>query len=352
MFKYYRADTNNQEEYAFANGIIRKLDRELMGSELLDSLLKTNDITSALKIMNESESLHAPFDINCPEQYENTLNEELLYCYDIIKNISKVSPFHFLYFTFASKYDFYNLKIIIKSKFQKKEVPEELISKIYTIEPRKLISAIYDEKYEEIPGSFELLIKKIIVEYQKHRDPEKIDFILDKERYLMILNKIKEVEIIESEELFLKRFIRINIDLNNILSCIRAKIRGEKKIFTKEFILPEGDFKIEKIVEIYDSPITSWVEKLSFTDYKHIIEAGINAYQKNNSLMELEKLKDNFILNFTKIGKYITFGIEPLIGFISAKENDLKNIKILLSGKLNNISENKIKERLRDTYGK
>jgi len=60
MFKYYRADTNNQEEYAFANGIIRKLDRELMGSELLDSLLKTNDITSALKIMNERELLHAP----------------------------------------------------------------------------------------------------------------------------------------------------------------------------------------------------------------------------------------------------------------------------------------------------
>ena len=66
--------------------------------------------------------------------------------------------------------------------------------------------------------------------------------------------------------------------------------------------------------------------------------------------MELEKFKDNFILNFTKIGKYITFGIEPLIGFITAKENDIKNIRIILSGKLNKNSENKIKERLRDAY--
>lgn len=66
--------------------------------------------------------------------------------------------------------------------------------------------------------------------------------------------------------------------------------------------------------------------------------------------MELEKLRDNYILNFSKIGKYVTFGIEPLVGFITAKENDIKNIRIILSGKLNNISNDKIKERIRDTY--
>jgi len=350
MFKYYRADTNNQEEYAFANGIVKKLDKEIMTREFMDTLLKANDISSALKILNESEFIQTNFDINHPELYENTLNQELLYYYSIIKNISKVSPFHFLYFTFASKYDFQNLKIIIKSKYLKKDVSDELISKINTIDPMKLKSAIYEEKFEDIPGSFEFLIKKTFEEFQKHRDPEKIDFILDKERYLMVLNKIKEVEIIEPEELFLKRFIRINIDLNNIVNCIRAKIRGEKKNYTREFIIPEGDFKIDKIIEIYDSPLTSWIEKLNNTDYKNIIESGINAYQKNNSLMELEKFKDNFILNFTKIGKYITFGIEPLIGFITAKENDIKNIRIILSGKLNKNSENKIKERLRDAY--
>ncbi|GAH82574.1 unnamed protein product, partial [marine sediment metagenome] len=36
----------------------------------------------------------------------------------------------------------------------------------------------------------------------------------------MIFNKIREIEIIETEELFLKRFIKINIDLNNIINCV------------------------------------------------------------------------------------------------------------------------------------
>jgi len=350
MFKYFTADTNNQEEYAFANGIIKKLEKELLNKDILDRMIKSSDAVSALKILTESGLNDYSFDLNNPANYENSLNRELLKTYDIIKNISKVSTFNFLYFTFASKYDFHNIKILIKSKYLKKDISNELFSPIRTIDIEKLNSAIKDEKYEDIPDSFEFLIKKTFSEYSKFNDPEIIDFILDKERYIMIFNKIKEVEIIETEELFLRRFIKINIDLNNIISCIRAKVRGDRKSFTKEFLIPEGDFKIENIVEIYDSPLSSWCEKLIHTDYKNVVETGVNYFQQNNSLMELEKLRDNFIINFSKIGKYVTFGIEPLVGFITAKENDIKNIRIILSGKLNKLSPDQIKERVRDTY--
>ena len=350
MFKYFTADTNNQEEYAFANGIVRKLEKELLTKELLDRMIKSSDALSALKILTESDLNDYSFDLNNPANFEHSLNQELLHTYDIIKNISKVSTFNFLYFTFACKYDFHNIKMLVKSKYLKKDISNELLSPIGTIDIEKLNLAIKDEKYEDLPDSFEFLIKKTFSEYSKFKDPEIIDFILDKERYIMIFNKITEVEIIETEEDFLRRFIKINIDLNNIMSCIRAKIRGERKSLAKEFLIPEGDFKIENIIEIYDSPLSSWFEKLIHTDYKNIIETGINYFQKNNSLMELEKLRDNFILNFSKIGKYITFGIEPLIGFVTAKENDIKNIRIILSGKLNKLSPDQIKERVRDTY--
>ena len=350
MFKYFTADTNDQEEYAFANGSVRSLEKGLLNKDILDRMIKSGDIVSALKILSESDLNNYSFDLNNPSDFENSLNKELLHTYNIIKSISQVSTFNFLYFTFASKYDFHNIKILMKSKYLKKDISNELLSPIGTIDIEKLNLAIKDEKYDNIPDSFELLIKKTFSEYNKYKYPEIIDFVLDKERYVMIFKKIREIEIIEAEEPFLKRFININIDLNNIINCIRAKIRGEKKAFIEEFLIPEGDFKIEKIIEIYDSPLSSWFEKLIHTDYKNIVEAGVNYFQKNNSLMELEKLRDNFILNFSKIGKYITFGIEPLIGFITAKENDIKNIRIILSGKLNKLSPDQIKERVRDTY--
>ncbi len=350
MFKYFTADTNDQEEYAFANGSVKSLEKGLLNKDILDRMIKSSDAASTLKILTESDLNDYSFDLNNPANFEESLNQELLNTYDIIKNISKISTFNFLYFTFASKYDFHNIKVLIKSKYLKKDTSHELLSPIGTVDIEKLNLAIKDDKYENIPNSFEVLIKKTFSEYNKYKDPEVIDFVLDKERYVMIFNKIREIEIIESEELFLKRFININIDLNNIINCIRAKTRGEKKSFIKEFLIPEGDFKIEKIIEIYDSPLSSWCEKLIYTEYKNIVETGVNYFQKNNSLMELEKLKDNFILNFSKIGKLITFGIEPLVGFITAKENDIKNIRIILSGKLNKLTPDQIKERVRDTY--
>ncbi|WP_191980816.1 V-type ATPase subunit, partial [Clostridium haemolyticum] len=63
-----------------------------------------------------------------------------------------------------------------------------------------------------------------------------------------------------------------------------------------------------------------------------------------------EKLCDNFIMNFIKDAKYISFGPEPLIAYILAKENEIKIIRIIMVGKINNIDSQVIGERLREIY--
>ena len=99
MFKHFTADTNTQEEYAFANGRIRKLEKGLLNKDILDRMIKSSDITSALKTLTESDLGGYSFDINYPSGFEDSLNQELLHTYDIIKSISQVSTFNFLYFT-------------------------------------------------------------------------------------------------------------------------------------------------------------------------------------------------------------------------------------------------------------
>ena len=64
----------------------------------------------------------------------------------------------------------------------------------------------------------------------------------------------------------------------------------------------------------------------------------------------LEKLVDNFIMNMMKNAKIIPFGVEPLIAYIYAKETEIKIIRIIMVGKLNNISAEVVRERLRDSY--
>lgn len=341
MNKYFTDSSNTEAEYAYATGRIRELERGLLDRVLLDKMIEASDLTSSLNLLIESELGTYGFDIYNPDNFENSLNKELLNTYKLIKDIS---PHPFLYNIFVLNYDFHNLKVLIKSKYLKKKFTESL-SQIGSITIENLILAIEEEKFTEIPVSFESAIRKTISEYNKLQDPEIIDLVLDKEKHTIISNILKN-----TEAPFLKKFVKITIDFDNIITSIRIKIRQEDIIFLKKVLIDDNGQNFIKIIDMFDSPLSSWTTKFAKTDYEKVVEMGLKAYQENNSLMEIERLRDNFILNFVKIGKYITFGIEPLIGFIIAKENDIKNIRIILSGKLNKLPSAKIKERIRDVY--
>ena len=55
-------------------------------------------------------------------------------------------------------------------------------------------------------------------------------------------------------------------------------------------------------------------------------------------------------MNMMKEAKMIPFGGEPLLAYIYAKETEIKVVRIIMVGKLNNIAEEVIRERLRDIY--
>jgi len=341
MIRYFTDSSNTETEYTYAVGRIRELERKLLNKVLLDKLIESYDLPSSINLLIEGGLDSYGFDIYNHADFEDSLNKELIRTYKVIKVIS---PYPFIYYVFALNYDFHNLKVLIKSKYLKKKYTE-CLSEIGTINIKNLIMAIEEEKYAEIPVSFESAVRKTISEYKKLQDPGIIDLVLDKERYNIISNILKDIE-----APFLKDFIEMNIDLNNIITAIRTKIRGEDKSFLKKVLIDKGNLDLKNIIDIFDSPLSSWNAKFAKTDYEKVVEIGLKSYETKGSLTEIERLVDNYILNFVKIGRFITFGMEPLVGFIVAKENDIKNIRIILSGKLNKLSPAKIRERIRDVY--
>ena len=64
----------------------------------------------------------------------------------------------------------------------------------------------------------------------------------------------------------------------------------------------------------------------------------------------LTNIIEEFIMDMMKDAKIIPFGVEPLLAYIYAKETEIKIIRIIMVGKLNNISAEVVRERLRDIY--
>lgn len=341
MFKYFTDSSNTESEYAYSVGRIRQLENTLLEQDTLNKMIEATDLGSCFNILLDSGFRSDRTEVIEPENFEEFLEEELFLTYKIIKDIA---PYPFINDVFAINYDFHNLKVLLKSRYAKKRY-SEILSSIGIVDINNLNKAIEEEKFSEIPLFFELAIKKVISEYNKVHDPEIIDLILDKEKFTLIWELMKDKQIA-----FLEEFIKMNIDLGNLLAAVRLKVREEDKNYLTKVLIDKGNISIKSFQDIFDSPLSSWITKFLKTNYEKIVEIGLKAYETQGSLMEIERLKDNYILDYVKIGRNITFGIEPLIGFIVAKENDIKNIRIILTGKINNWPAIKIKERLRDVY--
>ncbi|MFH1338633.1 MAG: V-type ATPase subunit [Candidatus Omnitrophota bacterium] len=77
-------------------------------------------------------------------------------------------------------------------------------------------------------------------------------------------------------------------------------------------------------------------------DYGDIARQASQAKQKENSYLSLEKLKPAFILKFLGGAKYITFGPEPIISYYFAELNQIRLLRWVILGKINQVPKDKL----------
>ena len=70
----------------------------------------------------------------------------------------------------------------------------------------------------------------------------------------------------------------------------------------------------------------------------------------NQSASAFERWCDNRLIEKIQPQKYETTTVAPLAAWLLARENEIKTVRILLSGKRNGLSDDAIRERLREMY--
>jgi len=59
---------------------------------------------------------------------------------------------------------------------------------------------------------------------------------------------------------------------------------------------------------------------------------------------------DNVLIGYMKKAKYVAFGAEPVIGYLTAIEAELTSIRTIIAGRMAGLSGDIIREKLRETY--
>lgn len=170
------------------------------------------------------------------------------------------------------------------------------------------------------------------------------------EKYLLV-NLLRTTATPEEDNTsFLHKYIGSIVDTSNLKTILRAKSDGLSYDNIEPYMISDGyqvrEWKLKELMEAEDVP--GVVSGLEGTDYAPLLSEALSKYSETKSVADFEIALDNHVNHVAKtIGLKNQFGIGPMIDFLNRKENEVKNLKIIIRGKREEgFSPSMIKEML------
>jgi len=320
---------------------LRVLEKRLLSKVKIEGMIDSDSADDVLKILQETEYASLMGNVKRAADYNILLKDELNRVYSLMY---EVSPEPSVIDIMSLKYDYHNIKVMLKGRALDKDFSHMLIP-VGTVNIEDLKIYMKAAEYKELNPTMREAIIQAEKVYQELNDPQKIDIILDRYMYADMLARAKETKVD-----FIIDYVKTNIDFSNIKSIVRLKKQQKDVNFFNEVILSGGDISGDVLLRAFSDPIENMATKFTSSKYGEIVRIGLEEYIKNGKLSSLEKLSDNYIMNKLKAAKYVTFGPEPIFAYIAAKETEIKIIRIIMVGKLNNVDTAVIRERVREVY--
>jgi V/A-type H+/Na+-transporting ATPase subunit C len=329
------------ERYAYAVGRIRAMETRLLDRAKIERMVEAKNADEALKVLGETEYGDYLAELESVHGYEDMLDKELRRVY---LELRRISPEPELINIFALKFDYHNLKVIFKAHKMGEKRDDLLAAEVGNIPVTELARAVSDDDYRSLPPKMRQAAERLSEFFRTDTDPQLVDLWLDRAMFEEILEKADRFD-----SPFINQYFTYLLDLINIKTFLRVKRANRPKEFLEAALLPTGSVDMTKFVQPAE-PLEVLIDRLMWGNYSHVMEEGIQSYQKTDMLTRYEKLADDFLIKHIKQAKYLTFGPEPLAAYILAKENEIKVIRIVMVGKINQLATEEIKERLRDVY--
>jgi V/A-type H+-transporting ATPase subunit C len=145
---------------------------------------------------------------------------------------------------------------------------------------------------------------------------------------------------------FLYGLLHGEIDLINILSLFRIRREDGERRFFQEALLEGGTLSTEFMSTLFGENLDAIPARLSHTPYALLVDEGLAYLQAQGSFLVFEKMREAFLLNYIKRADLIAFGIEPLIAYLYKRESEIRTIRTIFVGLLNNVPSQTIKEKI------
>lgn len=318
-------------DYAFSVASIRVKESSLFGQTEMEQLMAAPTYSAALFFLSEHGWV-------IPAERVETnqiLRTELLRTWDFL---CEIAPDISILYPLILRKDYHNLKAGIKSSLSGYDINTYFLSPS-TLSHELLTEAITHRQFDMLPEPFASVGEEAYDVLVRTGDGQLADILIDRAALTDILESAKATNnklIIDLSELFCAAA--------NIKTAIRAARTDKNEDFLQRAI-SECD-TIEKTMLVSEAargkePLMAY---LATTPYA--IAAALIA----EAPADFEKWFDDAQEALLERTKYEFFGPEPLIAYYYSKEAEIKNVRILLAARENNIPADKVRKRLRRLY--
>ncbi len=330
----------NEGDYAYASARIRAMETKLLDDNRLERMIDAPDAEEALKMLSEAQYGFSG-ELGNVYSFEKLLSDEMEKCFAVL---SEITPQIDIIKAFRRRFDYFNVKVLLKAEFSNQE-PPSILMETGTISGEDMKRIIDEREYGGLTSIMRDAIEQTHDVFSRTQDPQTVDLIIDRASYQQLVADLNEIE-----SPFLHKLAEINVDITNIKMFIRAKSMNKAWDFMERLLLDGGAVTKKTFFEHSDKSVDELVEGIRFTRYGDAVREGWEIAKKGRNISGLEKRMDNYLMEFVRKARTVTMGVEPLIAYLYAKEAEIRNVRIIMTGKMNKLPADLIRERLRVCY--
>ncbi len=321
----------NDLEYTYAVARIRALEASLLTDSVIDQILACKDEVQCLGILSEKGWGNA----DTEDDVEAILNCEEEKTWQVIR---EVAPDMSVFDVMSYPKLYHNLKAAIKEVCTEVR-NEKIFYDDCEIDGKEMLSIVENKAFERLPGNMEATAKEAYETLLQTRDGQLCDVIVDR----AALEAVAEAGRQAKDEI-IKVYAESTVAIADIKIAVRCQKTGKTLEFMQRAMAPCESLNVEQLAKAALVGTDALREYLAGTIYSE----GAEALEESPSAFE--RWCDNRMIETIKPQKYNAFSAGPLVAYLLARQNEIKTVRMILTGKQNGFPDEMIRERIREMY--
>ena len=322
--------------YLQPNARVRARKGRLFDEKQISELVDANNVDDVTNYLRGSPDYAEHLD---EYPLEKALDVQLGETYDMVARLAP-SSVQSSFKVLSKQSDIDNIKslLIAKEAGLDKEATEELLipaGSLYEDISRLSDAETVTDVVAGLDGTeYAPVLEEVIPQYENTGMVLPFESALNK-YYLEKLLKSTESPADENTQI-LYSYIGNQVDVANIKLILRAKADGLDYDAISPYMISSGyqlrEWKLKDLMESQD--VTGVISSLEGTKYADVLTELLPEYNETGSVAIFEKALDKFLVDSAKSASMKKpIGIGPIIGYLSQKEVEIRNLKVIARAK-------------------